>query len=278
MAHSEHVAVESTQTAVAFWSGRFNPPENMKSTLQPSTRRVIAAAAVALVLAVVVGGGLVLNGLRDPHRAAVAQGERIIAQHLAGPLAMSDHIQTPASYFKQITQFPAWQAVPIGFQTFRNVPLQIDGMICLYGEGNAKMGLKFPEAWPGIPLHQKFETLYVYHAAFFWSPAGTPVYDLVFRYEDGSSATNELLYGTDVLDWYADAGKPAAGPTAGRSKLAWHGVAGPGAKNQPLRFCLTAVENPFPDTTVATVDLYSCKNRSAACILALTPGRSGLMR
>jgi hypothetical protein len=239
---------------------------------------LIAVAAVALVLVVGVGGVFFFNWLKDPHRVAIAKGERIIAQHLAGPLDMTNHIQTPASYFKQIKQFPAWQAVPIGFQTFCNVPLQIDGMICLYGEGNAKMGLKFPEAWPGIPINQKFETLYVYHASFFGSPNGTPVYDLVFRYEDGSSATNQILYGDDVLDWYANGGKKVTGPTAARSKLAWHGVAGPDAGKQPLRFCLTAVENPFPATTVTAIDLYSCKSRTAACILAFTPGRSGLMR
>jgi hypothetical protein len=151
-------------------------------------------------------------------------------------------------------------------------------MNCLYGEGNAKAGLKFPEALTGIPLNQKFETLYVYHAAFYGSPNGTPVYDIVFRYEDGTSATNQILYGDDVLDWYANGGKKVTGPTAARSKLAWHGGADPGEGKQPLRFCLTAVENPFPATTVTAVDLYSCKSQSAACIQALTPGRAGLMR
>jgi hypothetical protein len=239
---------------------------------------LIAVAAAALVLVVGVGGVFFFNWLRDPHRVAITKGERIIAQHLAEPLDMTNHIQTPASYFKQIKQFPAWQAVPIGFQTFCNVPLQIDGMICLYGEGNAKMGLKFPEAWAGIPINQKFETLYIYHASFFVSPNGTPVYDLVFRYEDGSSATNQILYGDDVLDWYAKSGKKVIGPTAERSKLAWQGEANLGARKQPLRFCLTAVENPYPATTVTAIDLYSCKSQSAACILAFTPGRSGLMR
>jgi hypothetical protein len=246
--------------------------------LPRNPKTIIAVASTALVLVVGVGGVLFFNWLRDPYRVAAAKGKRIIAQHLAEPLDMTARIQTPASYFKQIKQFPAWQAVPIGFQTFCNVPVQIDGMICLYGEGNARAGLKFPEAWTGIPMNQKFETLYVYHASFIGSPNGTPVYDLVFRYEDGSSATNQILYGDDVLDWYANGGRKVTGPTAARSKLAWHGVAGPEAGKQPLRFCLTAVENPFPATIVTAIDLYSCKSQSAACILAFTPGRAGLMR
>ena len=242
-----------------------------------SSKTIIAVASATLVLVVGVGGVLFFKWLRDPQRIAAAESERLIAQHLAEPLDMTARIQTPASYFEQDKQFPAWHFVPTGSQTFRHIPLQIDGMICLYGEGNARAGLKFPEAWPGIPINQKFETLYVYHGAFYGSPNGTPVYDIVFRYEDGSSATNQILYGDDVLDWYANGGKKVTGPTAARSKLAWHGGAGPGEGKQPTRFCLTAVENPFPATTVTAVDLYSCKSRTAACILALTPGRAGLM-
>jgi hypothetical protein len=237
---------------------------------------LVAGAAGLLALA---GATMLFIHLRDPHRLALAEGNRAMARHLAEPRDLAAYYQTPASYFDKITRFPAWKAVPRGFQTFDHVPLQIDGMICLWGEGNAKMGLNFPESWTGIQLNQKFETLYVYHASFFSSPAGTPVYDIVFRYADGSSVTNQILYGDDVLDWYANRGRTVIGPTAARSKLAWHGVADLGGnKKQPLRFCLTAVKNPFPATVVTSVDLYSCKSRTAACILAFTPGRAGLMR
>jgi hypothetical protein len=231
----------------------------------------IALGIVALVLAAV-GVTKFVIWFRDPQRIALAKGERIIAQHQAEPLDMSADVQTPAERFAEINSFPAWHFVPIGTQTFCNVPLQIDGMICLWGEGNAKMGLDFPEEKPGIQIGKKFEALYVYHGSFFSSPSGTPVYDIVFRYEDGTSITNQILYGNDVLDWYGH-GKP----TAARSKVAWQGVADLGKKKQPLQFCLTAVANPLPDTVVTTIDLYSCKSRTAVCILAFTPGKSGLM-
>jgi hypothetical protein len=98
---------------------------------------------------------------------------------------------------------------------------------------------------------------------------------LVFRYADGSSATNQILYGTDVLDWYTTRGQPVAGPTGPNSKLAWHGDASASAPVQPVRFCLTAVKNPKPAVEVATIDLYSCKSRTAACILAFSTVESG---
>ena len=236
------------------------------------TKLFVAIGIVALVVAAVGLTVLVIRS-RDPQRVAAAKGARAIAKHLAEPLSMTGDVQTPAEHFADITSFPAWGFVPIGSQTFCEVPLQIDGMICLWGAGNASKGLEFPEEKTGIQIGKKFETLYVYHGSFFGSPNGTPVYSIVFRYEDGSSATNQILYGDDVLDWYGH-GKV----TAARSKVAWQGVADLDTRKQPLQFCLTAVENPQPDMTVTTIDLYSCKSRTAACILAFTPGRAGLMR
>lgn len=215
---------------------------------------------------------------RNPQRQAAAQGEKIIAQHLAEPLDMTRYYSTPASYFPKITKFPAWSAVPVGFQTFRNVPLQIDGMICLWGEGNASKGLVFPEHLEGIGMKRKFETLYVYHACFFASTNGTPVAEVVFRYDDGTSATNRVLFGDDTLDWFTRAGPRIPGPTGARSKVAWTGVYEANGKKQPLRFCLTAFENPNPDLEVSTIDLYSCKSRTAWCLMAMTPGKAGLMK
>ena len=212
------------------------------------------------------------------NRIALANGRRALANHSAELLDLTAYYSTPASYFDQITAFPAWRVVPRGFQTFAHVPIQIDGMICLWGGGNAKMGLVFPEKRLGIAVNRKFETLYVYHATFFAAPNKTPVYELVFNYEDGSSVTNQVCYGSDVLDWFASRGKAVKGPTSPNSKLAWQGKLVLDGKAQPLRFCLTALKNPQPFTAVTSIDLYSCKSVSAACVLAMTTGRSGLMK
>lgn len=237
-----------------------------------STIKILAAITVAVVVIAVVA--VVVIRWANPKRRSEAAGRRAIEKHLAAPVDMTASYTTPASYLDQITQFPAWKAVPRGSQTFANVPFEIGGMICLWGEGNAKNGLVFPEQLLDIQVKQKFETLYVYHATFFTAPKGTPVYEMVFRYEDGSSATNQLCYGTDVVDWYA----PRQGnisPSGPRSRLAWKGVSESG---QPLRFCITAVENPQPSLEVSTIDLYSSKHQPAGCIMAMTPGHSGLMQ
>lgn len=208
------------------------------------------------------------------HQLALAEGRHIVASHKAELLDLSAYYDMAASQFEQTkgSHFPEWAYVPRGFETFAHVPLQIGGIKCLWGAGNAKAGMSFDEEVTGIPMNREFETLYVYHCTFFGAPNKTPVYDLVFRYEDGSSMTNRMLYGVDVLDWFG-----SGGPSGSNSRLAWHGVYSSGGKTQPLRFCLTALENPYPSIEVTSIDLYSCKNISAGCVLAMTPGKSGLM-
>ena len=209
-------------------------------------------------------------------------GSAVTGDMSNSPVDMTQTIRkfgTPASYFDQITRFPARKAVPRGARVFDRVPIQIDGMICLWGEVNAdRMKIVFPEQVTGIPVKLAFETLYVYHATFCTPSKGMPVYELVFRYKDGSSVTNEIQCGADVLDWYAERDRPPAGPTSPNSKIAWLGTAVWPDGEQPLRFCLTALDNPHPSQEVTAIDLYSCKNEPAACIMAMTTGRAGLLR
>ena len=237
-------------------------------------KSIVWGIAGVATLLLVIGGVKFFQWLRDPDRIAAAKearanakGEKTIAKHLADPVDLTSH-----------TMGQIWDFVPTGFQTFLNVPLQIDGMILLWGQGGAANGMDVPEEVTGINVGRKFETLYVYEGSFYSSPGGTPVYEIVFRYDDGDSATNQILYGKDLLDWYAKGGKKVVAPTAPRSKLAWQGEAERNGKNQKLCFCMTAVENPFPATTVTSIDLYSCKHRTVAVILALTTGKSGLMQ
>ena len=225
-------------------------------------------ASAALV--VVIAGILFLQRHAIADRMMFARGERAVANHIATPIDLT------ASY---ATQDQGWD-IPWGFQVFNGVPLQIDGSMYLWGSGNSKAGVDFAEEILGIAVNKKFQTLYIYHATFFSAPKNAPVYDMVFRYEDGSSVTNQLLYGTDTLDFNSGSkgGKPVTGPTGANSRLAWVGGSFTDNGKSPLRFCLTAIKNPQPNLEVTTIDLYSCKSRAAAVILAMTTGESGLMK
>src|SRR5215471_3094629 len=73
----------------------------------------------------------------------------------ARPIDLTQHYGLKAEQFDAIKQYP-WHAVPRGSQTFAGVPLEIGGTFSLFGEENAKRGLKFPEEFTGIAIGRPF--------------------------------------------------------------------------------------------------------------------------
>jgi RNA polymerase sigma factor (sigma-70 family) len=280
-AHSVHaapVALAKTISAVTLAKGATASTSTL--TLIKGALKIMAwtkaKTAIVAAVAVVVATGTTTYVVKT---GPVRSGKRAIARHVVAPVNLAAHYYASSSGFDTIPGFPAFKTIPRGFQVFDGVPLQIDGMICLWGADIAKrFGLVFPTAVAGIEVRQKFETLYVYHCGWFDSPRGTPACDIVFRYADGSSATNQLLYGSEVINWVADTGKEPDGPTGSNSRLAWVGGSYSLKEKMPLHFCLTAVRNPEPSLEVASIDLYSCKSPTALAIMAMTAGRSGLMK
>ena len=206
----------------------------------------------------------------------VSGGKRAVANHIATPVDLTGSYAQPASTLENSSSY--WGQVPWEFQVFHHVPLQIDGIIYLWGAGNARSGAVFPEQVLGIPVNQKFETLYVYHCTFYGSPKNTPVYDLVFRYENGDSATNTIRYGVDTLDFNTPGGNKIVGPSGHNTKVAWVGSSFTQDGKHPLLFSLTAIKNPQPSLQITSIDLFSSKNQSAGVILAMTGGPAGLMK
>jgi len=239
------------------------------------TKKAVVWGTVAVVLGAV-GITLYLNRDSIANRLMIASAERAIANHTVIPVDLTSHYALPASALEDNPGY--WGEIPWEFQVFHHVPLQIDGMIYLWGAGNAKMGNVFPEEVLGIAVHEKFETLYVYHCAFFNSKKNTPVYDLVFRYENGESATNTIRYGIDTVDFNTPGGKKNVNPTSPDTKVGWTGSSFTPDGKHPLLFSLTAIKNPQPSLKVESIDLYSSKNQSAGVVFAMTAGPAGLMK
>ena len=206
----------------------------------------------------------------------VSAGKRAVARHIAKPVDLTSHYAIQATSLEDSASY--WGDVPWEFQVFHHVPLQIDGIIYLWGAGNARAGNVFPKEVLDIAVNEKFDTLYVYHCTFYNSPRNTPVYDLVFRYADGESATNTILYGVDTMDFNTSGGSNIKGPSGKNTKVGWIGSSFTQDGKHPLLFSLTAIKNPRPSVQVATIDLFSSKNQSAGVVFAMTAGPSGLMR
>jgi hypothetical protein len=248
----------------------FAPPRQTATApdASPSDKSGKQPAATSKQTATVTASPTESGSSRSEHAQGVAE---------AVPLDLTDYYGLRVSAFDGITQHP-WPAVPRGSQSFAGVPLEIGGAIFLWGERNANKGLNYPEQITGIGVAREFETLYVCHAAFFEGPSRTPVYEVVFHYDDATTASDTIVCGEDVRDWYADRDKPPLGPSSPRSTLAWDGDGKAGDRTQAIRFCLTAIANPHPDKKVTALHLVSSKTQAAACILAITTGRADLMK
>lgn len=241
----------------------------------PAKRIVIVTLTVLFALGVTTA---IIFRHAIGHRIALYEGKSAVAHHTVTPVDLSDAIANygmPASNFAQNSR---WQAIPTDFQVLDGVPFQIDGAMFLWGSRFAKAG--WAEQITGIRLNQKFQTLYVLHCAFHISPPKTPVYQIVFHYEDDAvpPVTNRMLYSYQILDWYTGRGRRVIGPHAPDSRTAWVGGAFSPDNKSPLILCLTSVSNPMPDFKVSSIDLDSCKGESAACIFGITTGRAGLMK
>ena len=172
-----------------------------------------------------------------------------------------------------------WRAVPRGLQTLANVPFRIEGLIQLWGEGPARIGRVYRESVEGIPATGKFQTLYVLHGSSFTTPQGIPIAAVVFRFVDGSAATNLIHYGTDSRDWWQPVAEQNPIPTNSPSQVVWHGDH-PSLPDwvKCLRLFGTAIPNPKPECEVRGIDLFSTKSRTTWVVLALTEGPSGLLK
>jgi hypothetical protein len=193
------------------------------------------------------------------------------------PLDLSKSLHMKAENFGKSKAHP-WPAVPRGSQTFAGVPVNIQGATMTFGQRNAANGLKYPEKVTGIPCRQKFESLYIVHAAFYQAASGEPAFEVVLNFPGDEKQTDAILCGEDARDWYIKAGEENLGPSAKRSTLAWTGTGKSGMRDQAVRFCITEIDNKYPDRVVETIDLVSAKKQTAGCILAITVGKAGLLK
>jgi hypothetical protein len=205
-----------------------------------------------------------------------AQKTKVDKEMPAQPVDLTKVYQTPASQFDKGKTHP-WRIVPRGSKTFGNVPLAIDGRLCLWGESNAKNGLVYPEKVDDIPVNRKFDSLYVYHATFYSSRDGAPVYHLTLKFADDTSSMTTICYGAHVRDWFQSPNEKVTELSDSKSKMVWS-ADNPDNKTVKVRFFITPITNPRPALEVKSISLASAKGSSAACILALTTGPDDLFK
>jgi hypothetical protein len=139
-------------------------------------------------------------------------------------------------------------SLPTGKQTFAGVKFQIgDGIVQL---GSAQVQSK-PAKVEGIKVGRTFAKLHILHATGYSADEEIQIAKYVVRYDDKSTAEVEVVYGKDVVDWWAYPDQKA--PT--RSKVAWEGEneAAKGFEAK-IKLYLTTWENPHPKKKVVSLD------------------------
>jgi hypothetical protein len=119
-----------------------------------------------------------------------------------------------------------------------------------------------PEKIEGIKVNRTMKKLHFLNACGYSAEPDTVIGKYIVRYDDESTAEIEIVYGRDVVDWWAYPDQAA--PTKG--KVAWEGenAASKGFEAKIKLYVLTW-ENPKPDKKVATIDFVATKpDQSAA--------------
>lgn len=148
--------------------------------------------------------------------------------------------------------------VPTGKQTFDGIKFQIgDGVVQL---GGATLAGK-PEKVEGIKVAAKCQKLHFIHATGYSAADDTVIAKYVVTYDDKTSETIEVAYGTDVVDWWAYPDRK--GPTKGKAIWEGENEASKGFMAK-IKLYLKTWDNPHPKKKVTSLDFISTKAEGGA--------------
>ena len=160
------------------------------------------------------------------------------------------------------------QDVPKGVQTLGGVAFDVRGLIQLAGTQSLDVsGVVLPEAVRGIPVNRKGRRLHFLQACGWSAEVGAKLGDYVVHYADGQTRRAPILYGRNVLDWWArpDQASPS------EAQEVWRGS---NPATRAIGFSTHLIkytwENPLPDLEITTIDFVSDVIAAAPNLVAIT--------
>ena len=157
-------------------------------------------------------------------------------------------------------------ALPRGLQNLGGIDFDVRGVIQIAGA--QLRGGRFPSQVKGIKIGRKCQRLHVLHGTGWQVQDLTRIGSYVLHYSDGSDAELNIIYGTDVRDWWFWPQEPKESKEA---VAAWTGK-NPATEQQgmSLRLYRSTRENPNPDLIVESIDFISSMSGSAPFLIAIT--------
>jgi hypothetical protein len=151
----------------------------------------------------------------------------------------------------------ALASIRMGLQELAGVRFDVRGVIQLSARDSFRL---FPDATRGIKVDQKCQGIHFLHGTRRTEKLAAPVCRFVIHFADGETDECQVLYGTHVLDWWAE-------PGSLKAQVAWTGSS---EGRQSVRLYKTHWENPRPGTVVTSVDFISSASTSAPFLVAIT--------
>ena len=143
------------------------------------------------------------------------------------------------------------KSLPTGKQKFGDVEFFIgDGLLQL---GSSNVEGK-PKEIKDIKVGGRFKKLHFLQACGYNTDDGKVIGKYVIRYADKSTADVEIVFGRDVVDWWAYPDR--AGPTKGKAVWEGENEASKGF-DAKIKLYLMTWENPKPDKTVEAIDFVA---------------------
>jgi len=157
--------------------------------------------------------------------------------------------------------------MPLGTNRWGGIDFDVRGAIQLTSSTLSSRQGKFPHHVSGIPVGRRSRTLHFLHGVDWKVRTGTTVGGYFIRYVTGEEELVRVVYGRDVLDWWAE---PPAGGTNGPI-VAWQG-ANPASrrKNASVRVYRSTWENPRWDIPIQSITFATAKTACGPFLLAIS--------
>jgi hypothetical protein len=150
------------------------------------------------------------------------------------------------------------KSLPTGKQKFGDITYEIGEGVLQLGSSNVTTK---PNKIEGIKVNRTLKKLHFLQACGYNTTEDTVVGKYVIRYEDKSTAEIEVVYGKDVVDWWAYPDQKA--PTKGKAVWEGENEASKGFEAKIKLYNMTW-ENPKPDKRIATIDFVAPNPEQAA--------------
>jgi hypothetical protein len=169
------------------------------------------------------------------------------------PITLKDHINVKMDENLHSEAYPNnnLKSLKAGVQKLGDVTYDIGEGILQLGSASVK---EKPEKIEGIKVGRTAGKLHFLQGAGYSAENDTVVGKYVIQYSDKTKAEAEIVYGKDLVDWWAYPGKDA--PT--NSKIAWEGEneASKGF-NAKIRLYTMTWTNPHPDKEITKIDFVA---------------------